>query len=410
MKNKILQVSLSVCLLLMFTSIWADSFVLRGIQVSGLERITSETVHSTIPVKIGETFDDKMTAKVVRSLYQTGYFDDVQIGRRGNTLLVKVHERAVIGEVNLVGNHLIEKTLLLGALKQAGIAQGRPLDKSALNKIQAQIKQQYLSGGNYAATVKTKLKKLDRNRVAVNINIHEGGVARIKRIKISGNKAFSEKYLLSKMESGTKGRLAFFSSRDKYAREKLQGDIDSLTSFYRDRGYLNFAILSSQVSLSKDKQSVFVNLNIREGDLYHVGKVHVGGDAGISKQQAKKLLKLKEGQVFSQAALAETRKNIQEQLGKQGFAFSKISVVPQVDKVNKRVNMIFQAEKGQRVYVRRINIRGNFRTKDVVIRREMRQFESSFLFKRKSKALKSAYPAITFHRKCTHCNLSGCWS
>jgi len=396
MNNKVLQVSLSACLIFLVTNIWADSFVLRGIQVSGLERITSETVHSSIPVKIGETFDDSMTAKVVRSLYQTGYFDDVQIGRRGNTLLVKVHERAVIGEVNLKGNHLIETKLLLGALKQAGITQGRPLDKSALNKIQTQIKQQYLAGGNYAATVNTKLKKLDRNRVAVNINIHEGGVARIKRIKISGNKAFTEKYLLSKMESGTKGRLDFFSSRDKYAREKLRGDIDRLTSFYRDRGYLNFSVLSSQVSLSKDKQSVFVNLNIHEGDLYRVGKVHVGGDASISKQQAKKLLKLKEGQVFSQADLAESRKNIQDQLGKEGFAFSKIAVVPQVDKVNKRVNLIFQAEKGQRVYVRRINIRGNFRTKDVVIRREMRQFESSFLSKEKVRRSKARIQRLPF--------------
>ncbi len=396
MKNKMLKVAGLLLLSTLSVSTWAESFVLKNIQVSGLDRITAETVKSNIPVKIGEKFDDKLSASIIRSIYKTGFFDDVQLGRRDNTLLVKVHERSVIGEINLEGNHKLETKVLLGALKQAGISQGRPLDKSALNQIQAQIKQQYLAGGNYSATVKTELKKLDRNRVAVNINIHEGGVARIKRVNISGNKAFSEQQLLKIMESGTKSRFSFFSDKDKYAREKLVGDIDKITSFYRDRGYLNFQILSSQVSLSDDKQSVFVNINIKEGDRFHVGNVHVGGDADISKQEAKKLVRMKKGQVFSQTNLSDTRNSIQERLGKEGFAFSKIAVVPQIDNVNKRVNLIFQAEKGQRVYVRRINIRGNFRTKDVVIRREMRQLESTFLSKEKVRRSKVRIQRLPF--------------
>ncbi len=397
MKNNILKVASLLLLSTLTTSIWAESFVLKNIQVSGLDRITAETVKANIPVKVGEKYDDTLSTSIIRSIYKTGLFDDVQLGRRDNTLLIKVHERSVIGEINLEGNHKLETKVLLGALKQAGISQGRPLDKSALNQIQAQIKQQYLAGGNYSATVRTELKKLDRNRVAVNINIHEGGVARIKQVNISGNKAFSEQQLLKMMESGTKGRLSFFSDRDKYAREKLVGDIDKITSFYRDRGYLNFQVLSSQVSLSDDKQSVFVNINIKEGDRFHVGDVHVGGDAGISKQDAKKLVRMKKGEVFSQTKLADTRNSIQERLGKEGFAFSKIAVVPQIDNVNKRVNLNFQAEKGQRVYVRRINIRGNLRTKDIVIRREMRQLESTFLSKenvRRSKARIQRLPFI----------------
>ena len=394
-KNWLKVLGLLFCLIISATS-RAESFILKGIQVSGLERVTAETVQANIPIKIGESFDDKQSASVIRAIYKTGFFDDVQLGRRGNTLLVKVSERPVIGEINLSGNHKLETKVLSAALKQAGISQGRPLDKSVLNKIQTEIKQQYLAGGNYAATVKTEVETLDNNRVAVSIKIHEGGVARIRRININGNKAFSEQQLLKIIESGTKGSFSFFSSRDKYAREKLAGDIDKITAFYRDRGYLNFQVLSTQVSLSDDKQSVFVNINIREGDRFRVGRVDMGGDTNISEKEAKKLLHMKEGEVFSQSKLAETRNSIQERLGKEGFAFSKIAVVPTVDNIAKRVNLSFQANKGQRVYVRRINIRGNYRTKDVVIRREMRQLESAFLSKEKIRQSKVRIQRLPF--------------
>ncbi len=383
MKNQVMKASLAGCLLALSQGVWADSFVLKDVQVSGLERVAAGTVLSNVPVRVGQTFDDKMTANIVRSLFKTGLFDDVKISRRGDVLLVKVHERAVVGDIKVTGNHIIETKPLLAALKQAGVAKGRPLDKSALNKIQREIKQQYLSRGNYAANVDTKIQKLPRNRVSVKINIQEGRVARIKRFKISGNKAYSEARLNKLMESGTKGKLSFFSSRDKYSKEKLVGDIDKLTSFYRDRGYLNFQVLSSQVALSKDKKSVYVNLNIREGDQYRIGKVKVIGNTGINKNELKNIVRLKEGQVFSQTLLAETRKNLKNRIAKDGFAYSRIGILPQVDKVNKRVNLVFQAEKGQRTYVRRINIRGNFRTKQEVFRREMRQLESSFLSKEK---------------------------
>lgn len=396
MKKQVLQASLAGCMLALSQGVWAENFILKDVQVSGLERVAAGTVLSNIPVRVGQNFDDRMTADIVRSLYKTGLFDDVKISKKGNVLLVKVHERAAVGEIKVSGNHVIETKALLAGLKQAGVAKGRPLDKSALNRIQREIKQQYLARGNYAADVNTEILKLPRNRVAVKIKIHEGGVARIKRFKINGNKAYSDATLMKLLDSGTKGKFSILSSRDKYAKEKLVGDIDKLTSFYRDRGYLNFEVVSTQVSLSKDKRSVFVNLNINEGDQYRVGKVKVAGDSGLSEKELKKILVLKEGQVFSQSLLAKTRKNLKSRLGKDGYAFSRIGILPQVDKVNKRVHLVFKAEKGQRAYVRRINIRGNFRTKDEVFRREMRQLESSFLSKEKVQRSKIRIQRLPF--------------
>lgn len=383
MKKHIIQTSIAGCLFALSHGAWADSFILSDVQVSGLERITAGTVLSNVPVGVGEKFDDRMTANLVRSLYKTGFFEDVKISRRGNVLLVNVKERAAIGDVSVSGNKAIKTPDLMNALKRAGIAKGRPLDKAALNRIEQEIKQQYLANGNYSVDVATKTEKLARNRVGLKINIKEGSIAKIKRVNISGNKAYPEATLKNLLESGSKSKFSFFSTRDKYAKEKLVGDIDKLTSFYRDRGYLNFEVVSSQVSLSKDKKSVVVNINIREGDQYRVGKVNIAGNSGLSRQEAAKLVTLKEGQVFSQTQLTKMRKNIQERLGKDGFAFTRIGITPQIDNVKKKVNLVFNTDKGQRTYVRRINIRGNFRTKDEVFRREMRQLESSFLSKEK---------------------------
>ncbi len=396
MKKQIIQSSIAGCLFALSHGAWADSFILTDVQVSGLERITAGTVLSNVPVSVGEKFDDSMTANLVRSLYKTGFFDDVKVSRRGNVLLVKVKERAAIGDVTVSGNKAIATPALMEALKKAGIAKGRPLDKAALNKIEQEIKQQYLANGNYSVDVETKTEKLARNRVALKININEGAVARIKRVNISGNKAFPEATLKKLLESSSKSKFSLFSSKDKYAKEKLVGDIDKLTSFYRDRGYLNFEVVSTQVSLSKDKRSVFVNININEGDQYRVGKVKISGNSGLSQKELAKLVTLKEGQIFSQTQLSKMRNDIKSRLGKDGFAFSRIGVSPQIDNVNKRVNLLFKAEKGQRTYVRRINIRGNFRTKDQVFRREMRQLESSFLSKDKVDRSKARIQRLPF--------------
>ena len=396
MNKRIIQSSLAGCIFALSHGAWADSFVLTDVQVRGLERVSPGTVLSNVPVSVGDKFDDRMTADLVRSLYRTGFFEDVKISRKGNALLVNVKERSAIGAVSVSGNDALDTDTLMAALKKAGIARGRPLDKAALNRIEQEIKQQYLANGNYSVDVTTTTKKLDRNRVALNINVKEGDVAQITRVNISGNKAYPEATLLKLLESGKKKKLSFFGSKNKYAKEKLVGDIDKLTSFYRDRGYLNFRVISSPVSLSKDKKSVVVNINIKEGDQFRVGKVSVAGNSGLSQKEAAKLVTLKEGQIFSQTQLNKMRTNIKTRLGKDGYAFSRIGISPQVDNVKKRVNLVFNTDRGQRTYVRRINIRGNFRTKDEVFRREMRQLESSFLSQDKIEASRRRIGRLPF--------------
>ena len=396
MNKKTLQLSLASCLFAVSQGVWAANFVLQDIEIKGLERVAAGTVLSNLPVGVGDTYDDRMSAGMINSLYKTGLFEDVSFAKKGSVLVVNVKERAAVGEINVTGNHVIETKPLLAGLKNAGIAKGRPLDKAALARIQKEIKQQYLARGNYAADVQTSLQNLSRNRVAVNIKVKEGKVARIKKVRISGNKAFPESTLKKLLDTGVPGSLSFFSSRDKYSKQKLVGDLDKLTAFYKDNGFLNFEVSSTQVSLSEDKRSVFVNINVHEGDQYRVGRVDLASNSTISEQNLRKLVHLKQGQVFSQKALAKTRKDLQAQVGKEGFAFSKLNISPQYDKVRKIVNLSLQLDKGQRVYVRRINIRGNYRSKDEVFRREMRQLESSWFSKEKVERSKIRLQRLAF--------------
>jgi len=396
MIKRSIQLSLAGCLFAVSQGVWAANFVLQDIEIKGLERVAAGTVLSHLAVSVGDTYDDRMSAQMVGSLYKTGLFEDISLSKRGNILVVNVKERAAVGEINISGNHVIETKPILAALKRAGVAKGRPLNKAALVRIQQEIKRQYLARGNYAADVQAKLQPLSRNRLAVNIKIKEGKVARIKKVRISGNKAFPESTLKALLETGTSSSLSFFSSRDKYSKQKLVGDLDKLTAFYKDRGYLKFEVSSTQVSLSKDKRSVFVNVNVHEGDQYRVGKIDLSSNSQASQQKLRRLVHLKEGQVFSQRLLEKTRKALKAQVGKEGFAFSKLGIAPQFDDVRKVVNISFQLDKGQRTYVRRINIRGNYRSKDEVFRREMRQLESSWYSKERVERSKIRLQRLSF--------------
>jgi len=378
MKRQTLQLSFASCLFAISQGVWAESFVLQDIQVSGLNRINAGTVLSNVPVRVGQTFEDRMTGDVVNSLYRTGLFDDVALSRRGNVLIVKVQERVAIGELKINGNKAIEDKVLLDALRGGGIAPGRPLDRAALAQFEKELQQQYVSRGNYSAKVSSSLKPMSGGRTAVNINVQEGSIAKIRDIVITGNNAFPDSVIKKLMESGPKSSLAFLSSKDQYSKSKLVGDLDNVTSFYRDRGFLKFKILSSQVSLSDDKRYVTINVQVNEGDQYRVGRVDV---TGTQSAAIERMVTLKQGEVFSQARLRETQKNFSEVLGKQGYAFAKVDVVPRVNEINKTVDLTFEMKRGQRTYVRRINVRGNYRTKDEVFRREMRQLESSFYSK-----------------------------
>lgn len=383
MKKYTVGVSIASCLLVLSQTAWAAAFVVRDIQVNGLERVPAGTVLNYLPVQIGQTFDDNQTANAIRALFQTGLFEDVQLTRRGDVLLVSVIERPAIGEINIKGNRKIPTDKLMAALKVANLAKGDTLDKAALIRIQQELEQQYQAMGNYAVDINTTVETLPRNRVAVNININEGNVSRIQQVKIVGNKAFPESVLLKQLESGPRGpfSIPLLSSSDQYSKEKLVSDLDALTSFYRDRGYVNFEITSTEVTMTPDKKNIYLTVGVKEGDRYTIGDVRVAGNPGLTQAQLADAVKIQKGQVFSQKALEETRKELAGKLGSQGYAFTKINAVPDFDEVNKRVGITLEVDTGKRTYVRRIDIRGNNRTKDEVYRRELRQLESSWFSK-----------------------------
>ena len=362
---------------------WAASFVVRDIEVNGLSRVTAGTVLNYIPITVGETFDDATSPDIIRSLYQTGLFEDVTLSRRGNILVVNVEERPAIGEINFSGNKAFKTKALIDILRKADIAKGRTLDKSAVLRIERELKEQYLAQGKYAVEIKTTLEKLPRNRRSVNIHINEGKTSKIRQVKIIGNTAFSEKKLLNLLDSGEKKPWAILSKRNQYAKSKLVGDLDKLISFYRDRGYLNFEVVSTQVSLTPDKKSTYITLNIKEGDKYTISSVNVIGDVGLSKSQLNHLISIGKGQTFSQTLLEKTRKSLEAELGKKGYAFAQVNADPDINDIDKTVALKLVVIPGKRAYVRRINIKGNYRTKDEVYRREMRQLESAFYSKQK---------------------------
>ena len=373
---------LASSLLTLSQGIWAASFVVQDIEVNGLERVTAGTVLNYIPANVGEAFDEVTSPDVIRSLYQTGLFEDVKLSRRGNILVVNVEERPAIGEINFSGNKAFKTKQLIEVLRKADIAKGRTLDKSAVLRIQRELKEQYLAQGKYGVEIDTTLDVLPRNRRAINIKVSEGKTSRIKQVKIIGNKAFTEKRLLKLLDSGEKKSWALLSKRDQYAKQKLVGDLDKLISFYRDRGYLNFEVVSTQVSLTPDKKSTYINLNIKEGDKYTVSSVNIIGDIGLSKNQLNSLVSIGKGQVYSQKFLEQTRKNLEAELGKKGYAFAKANIDSDVDEISKTVAIKLVVIPGSRAYVRRINIKGNYRTRDDVYRREMRQLESSWFSKK----------------------------
>ncbi|MBK8453590.1 MAG: outer membrane protein assembly factor BamA [Thiofilum sp.] len=362
-------------------SVWAASFVIQGIEVQGLQRLTPNAVMQYIPVRAGQRFDEAQANELSQIVYQTGLFEDVQLARRGNVLIVKVIEREAIGEINITGNKKLPSANILEFLKKLNIAKGNGLDKQALIKAEEELGKAYQGQGLYNASVNISTRSLGQGRNAIDIKINEGGNTRIQGLEIVGNQAFSDAVLLGQFESGVKSGISFFSTRDQYSREKLAADLDKLAAFYRDRGYIKFEVVSVDTLPGATKQGVQIKITIKEGPQYRLGRVSVGGNTKLSQAQVDRLVALKAGQVFSQRNLEQTRKNIEDALGKQGFAFTRIGLEPQIDEANRIVNLQLVIDPGKRVYVRRINIRGNNRTKDEVYRREIRQLESAPLSK-----------------------------
>ncbi len=356
----------------------AEEFVVRDIQVKGLQRISLGTVFSYLPVNVGERFSLDNVTPAVKALFKTGFFKDVSLEREGSTLIVKVVERPSIAKVVFEGNKDLSKDDLTKALDKIGLAEGKIFDRQILDKVEQELTRQYLSHGKYGLKIKIDVADLTRNRVGINIKISEGRVTKIKQINIVGNTAFPEKDLLSKFELSTSNLLSFYTKNDQYSKQKLGADLETLRSYYLDRGYINFSVESTQVAITPDKKDIYVTINIKEGDVFTVSKVKLAGNLIVAPDALIKLVGIGPGEIFSRKSATETSKAIQDRLGDEGYAFANVNMVPEINESQKTVEMAFFIDPGKRVYVHRVNFIGNAKTRDEVLRREMRQMEASW--------------------------------
>lgn len=373
----LLRKLLCVMLIIVSSAASAEMFVIRKISVSGLHRISLGTVLSYLPVKEGDRIDSSQAADIIRDLYKTNFFSDVTLKRNKGDLLIHVVERSVIGSLKTTGNSKITKKDLLEVLKNVGVFEGQPLDPAILNAVQQAIIQQYYNLGLYDAKVDVVVTPEERNRVAVTINIKEGPKAKIKSIRITGNKIFSEKILLKEFSSTTTKLWSFLTNSDQYSKEKLDADLENLRSYYMDRGYLHIEIDSTKVSITPDKKGIYILINITEGPLYRLGGFSLGGNLIGKRAEILKLITLKAGDVFSRKAILDVQAKINQFLGDYGYGMPNIKVDPDINENNKKVQVSFIVDPGHRVYVRHIDFMGNYKTNDEVLRREMRLQEGS---------------------------------
>ncbi len=358
-------------------SVSAEPFQVSDIRVEGLQRISAGSVFAALPLAIGDTATAATLRQASRNLFNTGNFDDIQIGRDGSVLVIIVAERPSISEINIDGNKAIETDALLDGLRGAGLAVGQVFQRSTLEGMQLELQRQYVQQGRYDAAIETDVIPEPRNRVSVNITIDEGTPARIKHINIVGNTLFEEDELTKEFELKTGGWLSFFTSDDKYSKEKLTGDLEKLTSYYQDRGYLQFAIDSTQVAVSPDKSAVFITANITEGEKFTVASVDLSGDLVVDKPLLMPFVLVQENQTYNQAAVTATEEYLTQRLGNEGYNFAKVTGIPEINEDDNTVDMKFFIDPGKRTYVRRITFEGNELTADEVLRREMRQMESA---------------------------------
>ncbi len=371
-----------LCLLLTLlaatTLVSAETFRIGDIRVDGLQRLSEGNVFSYIPLEVGDELSPSLARSTIRDLWQTGFFDDVSLSREGDVLVINVEERPAISSINIAGNRQIKTEDLMPALADIGIAEGEIFNQMELDRVRQELIRQYYSRGHYAVDVQATVSELSRNRVGLSLIVSEGDQARIRHINIVGNQSFSEKELRGEFESDSKRGLFFWRGADKYTREKLSGDLESLRAYYLDRGYLDFAIESTQVSISPDKQDIFITANIREGEVYTVSDVQLTGELILDEASLHQLIMITPGERFSRKQLEQSVDNITAVLANVGYAFANVNPVPRIDRETRETEINFFIDPGQRVYVRRVEFRGNSQTKDEVLRREMRQFEGSW--------------------------------
>ena len=353
-------------------------FVLSDIRIEGLQRTDPGTVFGALPFRIGDTYNDDKGAAALRALFATGLFKDVRIEIEGNVAVVIVDERSIIASVTFAGLKEFDKDPLTKSLKDAGIGEGLPFDKALIDRAEQEIKRQYLSRSLYGAEVVTTITPIERNRVNVTFTMTEGDAAKIREIRIVGANAFSESRLRDLFELTTSGWLTWYSKNDRYSRSKLNADLETLRAYYQNRGYLEFAVESTQVTISPDKQEISITISIREGQPYTVTAVRLEGDYLGKEDEFKSQVQIKPGTPYNGEAVAETAKRFTELFGLYGYAFARIDQRPEIDRATGQVVVVLAAEPQRRVYVRRIEVAGNTRTRDEVVRREFRQLESSW--------------------------------
>jgi len=358
---------------------WAvEPFTVRDIRVEGLQRVEPGTVFASIPVRVGETYTDEKGAAAIRALFALGLFKDVRLDTQGDVLLVVVEERPTVAGVEFIGLKEFDKDVMVKALRDVGLSEGRPFDKALADRAEQELKRQYIGRSLYAAEVVTTATPLDRNRVNLSFSITEGSPAKIRKIQIIGSKAFSEETLLDQFSLDVGNWMSWYTKSDRYARSKLNGDLETLRSYYLSRGFLEFRIDSTQVSMSPDKQEMSVAINITEGERFVVSAVRLEGNYLEKEDEFKALVRVQVGQPYNAQSVAETTKAFTALFGKFGFAFARVEARPDIDRAQNRVVMVLQADPARRAYVRRIQISGNNRTRDEVIRRELRQLESAW--------------------------------
>jgi len=356
----------------------AERFRVSDVRVEGLQRITAGTVFNYMPVKPGDIVDTDRTSEIVRALYKTGFFKDIRLEQAGSVLVVVVTERPAIYEINFTGNKSIDSEALKEGLKDIGLAEGRTFDRSVLDRIQQELERQYFNQGKYAVNLTSTVTPLERNRVSIDINVVEGETALIKQINIVGNQAFEEEDLLDEFSLSTGGWFSRFTRDNQYSRPKLAGDLETLRSYYLDRGYINFKIDSTQVTITPDKKDIYVTINVSEGEVHTISDIRLAGELVTDAEEYFPLIHLRRGEPFARRRIVASSERISVMLSNLGHAFANVNSVPEIDEENKTVAITFFVDPGKRAYVRRINIRGNSRTRDEVVRREFRQMESAW--------------------------------
>ena len=355
-----------------------DPFVISDIRVEGIQRTEAGTVFNYLPVRVGDRLTESGASASIKALYATGFFRDVRIEADGSVMVVVVDERPAIAQVNFEGVKEFDKDALKAGLKEVGLAESRIFDRALLDRAEQELKRQYLSRGLYSARIKASTTPLERNRVAVNFEVVEGEVAKIRQIGLVGNKDFDQESLLELFQLTTPGWLTWYTKNDQYSKQKLSADLERLRSFYLDQGYLDFSIDATQVSISADKRDVYITVNVSEGQKYTISGVRLTGDLIIDEKDYRELVTIRPGETFSRRKLTETNKAITDRLGNEGYAFANVNASPEVDRDKREVAFTIFVDPGRRVYVRRIDVSGNTRTRDEVVRREMRQMESAW--------------------------------